>query len=36
MSRIAARVRDLTPRLPKAGRLPDDPKLIARIVAVKE
>jgi len=35
MSRIAARVRDLT-RLPKAGRLPDDPKLIARIVAVKE
>ena len=25
--------RELTPRLPKAGLLPDDPKLIARIVA---
>jgi tetratricopeptide (TPR) repeat protein len=25
--------RDLTPRLPRAGLLPDDPKLIARIVA---
>jgi uncharacterized Ntn-hydrolase superfamily protein len=28
--------RDLTPRLPKAGLLPDDPKLIARIVAQAE
>jgi len=35
MSRIAARVRDLTPHLSKAGWLHDDPKLIA-IVAVKE
>jgi len=26
----------LTPRLPKSGLLPDDPKLIQRIVAVGE
>ena len=34
--RLHPKWRDLTPRLPKAGLLPDDPKLIARIVAVKE
>ena len=33
--RLHPKWRDLTPRLPKAGLLPDDPKLIARIVAVK-
>ena len=33
--RLHSKWRDLTPRLPKAGLLPDDPKLIARIVAVK-
>jgi hypothetical protein len=27
--------RTLTPRLPKAALLPDDPKLIERIVSVK-
>ena len=27
--------RELTPRLPKSGLLPDDPKLIERIVEVK-
>ena len=34
--RLHPKWRDVTPRLPKAGLLPDDPKLIARIVAVKE
>ena len=34
--RLHPKWRDLTPRLPKAGLLPDDPELIARIVAVKE
>ena len=34
--RLHPKWRDFTPRLPKAGLLPDDPKLIARIVAVKE
>ena len=34
--RLHPKWRDLTPRLPKAGLLPDDPKLIARIVAAKE
>jgi uncharacterized Ntn-hydrolase superfamily protein len=33
--RLHPKWRDLTPRLPKAGLLPDDPKLIARIVAVQ-
>ena len=33
--RLHPKWRDLTPRLPKAGLLPDDPKLIARIVAAK-
>jgi uncharacterized Ntn-hydrolase superfamily protein len=33
--RLHPKWRDLTPRLPKSGLLPDDPKLIARIVAVK-
>ena len=33
--RLHPKWRDLTPRLPRAGLLPDDPKLIARIVAVK-
>jgi uncharacterized Ntn-hydrolase superfamily protein len=33
--RLHPKWRDLTPRLPKAGLLPDDPRLIARIVAVK-
>lgn len=33
--RLHPKWRDLTPRLPKAGLLPDDPKLIARIVAVR-
>ena len=34
--RLHPKWRDLTPRLPKAGLLPDDPRLIARIVAVQE
>ncbi len=34
--RLHPKWRDLTPRLPKAGLLPDDPGLIARIVAVQE
>ena len=34
--RLHPKWRDLTPRLPKAGLLPDDPRLIARIVAVRE
>jgi len=33
--RLHPKWRDLTPRLPKAGLLPDDPKLIARIVAAR-
>jgi uncharacterized Ntn-hydrolase superfamily protein len=33
--RLHPKWRDLTPRLPGAGLLPDDPKLIARIVAAK-
>ena len=33
--RLHPRWRELTPRLPGAGLLPDDPKLIARIVGVK-
>ena len=33
--RLHPKWRDLTPRLPKVGLLPDDPKLIARIVAAK-
>jgi uncharacterized Ntn-hydrolase superfamily protein len=33
--RLHPKWRDLTPRLPKAGLLPDDSKLIARIVAAK-
>jgi len=33
--RLHPKWRDLVPRLPKAGLLPDDPKLIARIVAAK-
>jgi uncharacterized Ntn-hydrolase superfamily protein len=33
--RLHPKWRDLTPRLPKAGLLPDDPKLIARIVATR-
>ncbi len=33
--RLHPKWRDLVPRLPKAGLLPDDPKLIARIVGAK-
>jgi uncharacterized Ntn-hydrolase superfamily protein len=33
--RLHPKWRDLTPRLPRAGLLPDDPKLIARIVAAR-
>lgn len=33
--RLHPKWRELTPRLPKSGLLPDDPKLIARIVAAK-
>jgi len=33
--RLHPKWRDLTPRLPKAGLLPDDPKLIGRIVGAR-